>query len=50
MKLIVPLEEIDDFDEVMIPAGKEELLIRDTIELLMSKPPEDNINDSKPNR
>jgi hypothetical protein len=50
IKLIVPLEEIDDFDEVMIPAGKEELLIRDTIELLMSKPPEDNISDGRPNR
>lgn len=50
VKLIVPMEVIDDFDTVMIPAGKEELLIRDTIELLMAKPPEDNINDQKPNR
>jgi len=50
VKMIVPLENIDDFEHVSIPAGKEDMLITEVIELLRTKPPEDLINDNKPAR
>lgn len=50
VKLIVPLEFVDDFDQVMIPAGKEDMILAQTIDLLRTKPPEDVINDNKPAR
>lgn len=50
VKLIVPLEFIDDFDQVMIPAGKEDMIIAQVMDLLRTKPPEDNVNDNKASR
>ena len=50
VKMIVPLSEIDDFETVSIPAGKEKLLVDTTIELMMSKPPEDKVNDGIANQ
>ena len=48
--MIVPFESLDLYDEVSLPAGKEDLMVRSVIELLQSKPPEDVINDSKANQ
>ena len=50
VKMIVPFEVLDLYDEVALPAGKEDLMIRGVIELLQGKPPEDRINDSKANQ
>jgi len=47
VKMIVPLDQVDDFTTIVIPAGKEEELIGFVIELLRQKPPEDIINDNK---
>lgn len=45
VKMIVPLERVDLYDTVAIPAGKEELMVRTVVELLRGKPPEDLKND-----
>jgi hypothetical protein len=45
VKMIVPLEEIGDYDDVAMPAGQEDLLVKQTIEFLKNKPPQDTIND-----
>lgn len=45
VKMIVPYEEIDDYDDVALPAGKEDQLIGYVIQLLGQKPPEDTVND-----
>ena len=50
VKMIVPFESLDLYDEVALPAGKEDLMVRSVIELLSNKPPEDEINDSKANQ
>ena len=50
VKLIVPLDEIDDYDDVAIPAGQEDLLVKQVIELLRAKQPEDTVNDQIANR
>jgi len=50
VKMIVPLEVVDDFDQVMIPAGKEDMIIAQVMDLLRTKPPEDNVNDNKASR
>lgn len=47
VKMIVPLDQIDDFTTIVIPAGKEDDLISFVIELMKQKPPEDIINDNK---
>lgn len=50
VKMIVPLDQVDDFTTISIPAGKEKSLIGAVIELLRTKPPEDVINDNKANQ
>lgn len=50
VKMIVPLEYIDDFATVSIPGGKEKTLLGWVVELLRQKPPEDVINDNKANQ
>jgi hypothetical protein len=50
VKMIVPFEVLDLYDEVALPAGKEDMMVRNVIELLSNKPPEDEINDSKANQ
>ena len=46
VKMIVPLERVDLYDTVAIPAGKEELMVRTVVELLQGKPLEDLTNDN----
>lgn len=50
VKMIVPLSKVDDFDEVMIPAGKEKLLIDEAVQMMIGKPPPDTVNDNIPAR
>ena len=50
VKMIVPLDYIDDFETVSIPGGKEGSLLDYVVELLRQKPPEDVINDNKANQ
>jgi len=45
MKLIVPLEEVELYDEVSMPAGKEDILVKSVIAIMQGKPVEDVIND-----
>lgn len=47
VKMIVPLDQVDDYETIVIPAGKEEDLISFVIELMRNKPPEDTVNDNK---
>ena len=47
VKMIVPLDEVDDFATISIPAGKERVLIDGVIALMREKPPEDTVNDNK---
>jgi len=49
VKQIVPLSVVDLFDQVMIPAGKEDMIVKQVIELLRTKPPEDVRNDDLAN-
>jgi len=50
VKMIVPFDQVDDFETISVPAGKEELLIQAVIGLLREKPGEDTINDNKANQ
>lgn len=50
VKLIVPLDRVDDYDDIAIPAGQEDLLVKQVIELLRGKQPEDTVNDMNANR
>lgn len=43
--MIVPFEMIGDYDVIAIPAAKEDILVKTTIEFLRSKLPEDLVND-----
>lgn len=44
--MIVPLEKMDDFDDIAIPAEMgDEGLVNKLIELIRTKPPQDTIND-----
>ena len=47
VKMIVPFDQVDDFETVSIPAGKEELLIQSVITIMREKPAEDIVNDNK---
>ena len=44
--MIVPLEQVDDFDDVAMPSGQEDTLIRQTIDLMSKKPKDDTANDN----
>ena len=50
VKMIVPLDEVDDYATIMIPAGKEDTIIGYVIELMMKKPSEDKIIDGNANQ
>jgi hypothetical protein len=53
VKLIVPLEQIDDFTDIVLPDGGERNLVLTTIELMKGKQPADTLNDqltNKPNQ
>lgn len=41
--MIVPLEELDDFDNIVIPSGMEDSLIRQVIDLMSKKTPVPNL-------
>ncbi len=45
VKMIVPLSQIDLFDDVVIPSGKEMLIVQAVVGLLQGKPLEDMKND-----
>lgn len=46
VKMIVPLDQVDDFATISIPAGKESLLMEAVVELMRQKPKEDIVNDN----
>lgn len=46
MELIVPFEAYDDDDEISIPTGMDEMLIRRVVDLMMNIPDADKINDN----
>lgn len=46
IKMIVSLSQVDLYDEVAIPAGKESLMVQAVIELLQGKPLEDLKNNN----
>jgi len=50
VKMIVPLDRVDDYDDIAIPAGQEDFLVKQVIELLRTKMPEDTSNDMVANR
>lgn len=50
IKLITPLSEFDDFDDVAFPMGKEGMIFDLVIEKLRGKPAEDILNDKKVNQ
>lgn len=43
--MIVPIEVLDDYDDLVIPAGSEDSLIRQVIDLMSRKPRADTSND-----
>ena len=47
VKMIVPLDQVDDYATISIPAGKEGMLMEGVVELLRQKPKEDIVNDNK---
>ena len=46
--MIVPMDQIGDFDDVVIPAGSEDSLIRQVVDLMSKKPAPDIANDNVP--
>lgn len=46
VKLIVPLEQFDDYDHITIPGGKEDMIVKSVIDVMRQKPPEDFTNDN----
>lgn len=46
VKMIVPFDQVDDYETISIPAGKEGMLTDAVIELLRQKPKEDTVNDN----
>jgi hypothetical protein len=47
VKMIVPFDQVDDYETISIPAGKENMLFDAVVTLLREKPPEDTVNDNK---
>jgi hypothetical protein len=43
--MIVPLSELDDYDDVVMPSGAEDSLIRQVIDIMSKKPVPDTSND-----
>lgn len=50
IKLVVPLYEFNDYDDVCFPMGKESAIFDLVIEKLRGKPPEDILNDKVVNQ
>lgn len=50
IKLVVPLYEFDDFDDVAFPMGKEGMIFDLVVQKLRGKPAEDILNDKKVNQ
>jgi len=50
VKMIVPLDKIDDYEDIAMPAGQEDLLVKQTIEFIRNKPPQDTANDQVADR
>ena len=50
VKMIIPLDQIGDYDDVAIPAGQEDALVKQTVEFLRNKPPQDTAPDQVANR
>jgi hypothetical protein len=48
--MIVPLEEMGDYDDIAMPAGMEDILVKQTVEFLSKKPMQDTVNDGNANR
>lgn len=46
--MIVPIENLDDYDDLACPAGSEDIMIRQIIELIVRKPMPDTVNDMNP--
>jgi hypothetical protein len=46
--IIVSPEQLDDFDDIAIPAGMEDALIRQVIDMMIHKPQPDTLNDTNP--
>jgi len=43
--MIVPIELLDDYDDVVLPSGMEDNIIRQVIDLMSKKPVPDTVND-----
>ena len=43
--MIVPIEVLDLFDEIVIPSGMEDNIVRQVVELMSKKPKADTSND-----
>ena len=50
VKMVVPLDQIGDFDDIAMPAGSEDILVKQTIEFIRNKPPQDTVPDNNANR
>ncbi|MBE3087294.1 MAG: hypothetical protein IMZ64_13885 [Bacteroidetes bacterium] len=48
VKMLVPFDQIDDFETISIPAGKEDIILQYVIELMSKKLPEDKTHDGNP--
>ena len=46
--MIVPLSEMGDYDEVIIPTGMADTIIRQVIDIMSHKPAVDTLNDMEP--
>lgn len=46
--MVVGPDQIDDYDEMAMPAGSEDTLIRQVIDIMMRKPQPDTYNDTNP--
>jgi hypothetical protein len=46
--MIVPLSEMGDYDEVIIPTGMADTIIRQVIDIMRAKPAADTLNDMEP--
>jgi hypothetical protein len=50
VKMVVPLDQIGDYDDIAMPAGQEDNLVKQTVEFLRNKPPQDTAPDQVANR
>ena len=50
IEIIIPFEEYDYEDDVLLPSGLQTQLIQVTTEYLIGKPPEDMVNNQNPNQ